>query len=302
MSWDRIFDVALYAYPREMRDRVGTEMRDTALELSAGSRRRLISESFSLISGGLRARGGAPAPASKREMVADCCARAVTVWSLVTFALLLGWERLNYTPGHKIIGVIAEGLPATGLLALAAGLSLVGYRRLAGLAGIASIGFILAGALSPGSFLLWHSSSAYHLRLAASYAVPTACYLVMVLAPAARRRSTRHLAWLLVVGLLGGISASPYPPVRLFPVVGLSNVLLLSVAIAGTYSLAVNVWRSIGFAVALIAFGIMSWTTGSLPVANLFDYLHAALTTLAPVALIATAAARLVSARRGLPG
>lgn len=68
MRWEHVLDLALRFYPRDVRESRGPEMRDTALEASCGSRAKLLRESLTLTSAGMRARaraalGGDPARA-----------------------------------------------------------------------------------------------------------------------------------------------------------------------------------------------------------------------------------------------
>ncbi|MFZ2050697.1 MAG: hypothetical protein WB698_05825 [Solirubrobacteraceae bacterium] len=301
MSRQRVVDIALRAYPPAVRNARGTEMRDTALDLSDHSVWRLIVESLGLARGGLKARASGSATASKRDLLSDCCARTAAVCGLVIFTVWLGEERWAYTSPHTIVTqstgqVIAEGV----LLALATGLALVGYRRLAGLSGVAWVGFYLARVLSrPPSWWLPHPSFAYDMHWVAMIIVPLACYVVMIVAPGAAQHRSARLGWLLGAWLLGGIVAEPNAPLELFGSIGLENVLLISILIVGTCSLAVDTWRPVALALTLLSFGLGAWTWAS--TFDDYEYLPLALTTLGPVMLMAGTAARLLTARRGLP-
>jgi hypothetical protein len=276
-------------------------MRDTALDLSGRSIRRLIGECLGLVHGGLKARASGSAAASKRDLLSDCCARTAAVWGLVIFTVWLGEERWGYTSPHVIVTqstfhVIAEGL----LLVLATGLALVGYRRLAGLAGLAWVGFDLARVLSrPPAWWLPRASFAYDVHWVALIIVPLTCYLVMIVAPGTARHRSVRLGWLLGAWLLGGIVAEPNAPLELFGSIGFENVLLISILIAGICSLAVDTWRAVALALTLLSFGLGKWTL--VPIFNQYEYLPLALTTLGPVMLMAGAATRLLTAHRGLP-
>lgn len=61
MSFERIVNLALRAYPRELRESRGAEMRDTALEASGISRVKLLRESLGLAGAGMSARARAAA-------------------------------------------------------------------------------------------------------------------------------------------------------------------------------------------------------------------------------------------------
>ncbi|HUB75337.1 MAG TPA: hypothetical protein VL979_15060 [Solirubrobacteraceae bacterium] len=56
MSCERVLNLALRVYPREVRASRGPEMRDTVLEASGGSRAKLLRESLALAGAGMRAR------------------------------------------------------------------------------------------------------------------------------------------------------------------------------------------------------------------------------------------------------
>lgn len=302
MSRQRIVDIALAVYPRSVRDAHGVEMRDTALDLAGNSIWRLMLESLGLARGGLNARACVSAPGSKRDLLSDCCARTVTVYGLVTFTLWLGSDRWISTSSEfaaRSSSVIAEWLPTTALLALATGLALAGYRRLAGLSGVAWVGFYLAVALSQDTWWARSSGVAYEAHWVAFIVVPVACYLVMIILPGTRPRHSRRLGWLLGAWLIGGIVAPPQAPLELFASIGFENVLLIAILVAGVCLLATDTWRPIAFALALLAFGLGAWTWDSF--FGTYEYLPLALTTLGPLVLMAAAAARLLSARRGLP-
>jgi hypothetical protein len=61
MSFERIVNLALRAYPHELRESRGVEMRDTVLEASGASRAKLLRESLGLASAGMSARARAAA-------------------------------------------------------------------------------------------------------------------------------------------------------------------------------------------------------------------------------------------------
>jgi hypothetical protein len=301
MSRQWIVDVALRAYPCEMRDSRGAEMRDTALDLSGHSPWRLVLESLSLARGGLRARASASAPPSRRDFLADCSAYAATVYGLMLLALLLGslrWLYASSLPSPGVGSLATKWLPLVGLLAFSAGLALVGHRRLAGLAGMAWIGFYLAKTLNNHTVLPSASHFAYDVHSVALTAVPLACYLVMIVVPVTRPRRSRRLGWLLGAWLLGGIVAPPQAPLELFGSIGFENALLISILIVGVFSLSVNAWRAVALALTLLAFGLGAWTSPF--ISDRYEYLPLALMTLGPIVLMAGATARLVSARRGL--
>lgn len=273
----------------------------------------------SAVQPGLDARAETYAPTRRRDLLGDCCARAVTAWTLVIFTVWLGYERWGVTSGlllgHKPGGLGSASLPLGGpiafavcleLIALTVGLALIGYRRLAGFSGLAWVAFFLVRYLTAmAAWPSWQSSQfelEYEIRLAAFLIVPVACYVVMIVAPGHRPRHPQRLIWLLGAWLLGGIVMPPQAPVELLAAAWYPNVLLLCIAAVGVYSLAANPSRSVALALALLALGLPSFTSRSLlQFPDLREYLHFALTTLVPLALTAGATARLIAKRRGLP-
>ncbi|HEY1689489.1 MAG TPA: hypothetical protein VGF95_11580 [Solirubrobacteraceae bacterium] len=209
---------------------------------------------------------------------------------------MLGWERWLYTSApHNAISAAEKELPILVLLAFATGFALAGYRRLAGLAGVAWIGFYLAQALTDRPFLPTRSAFAYDLHWFALTIVPLVCYAVMIVIPSREARRSHRLGWLLGAWLLGGLVVPPGAPLELSASIGFENLLLIALLIVGGCMLAIDAWRPIAFALALLSFGLGAWTSIS---GIGYEHLTLALTTLGAIALIAGAAARLLSARR----
>lgn len=239
----------------------------------------------------------ATAPASERNLLADICALTATVYGLALWTLSLGSERWLYTSVKSVGGANAYGLLAAVLLGLASGLALVGHRRLSGIAGLAWISFYLAGALDQPSFgLVERSGVGYDMHWIAFVVVPLACYMVMIVAPGATRRRSQRLGWLLGAWLVGGILAPPAPPLELFAWIGFENVLLIAIFIMGVCLLAIDPWRPVAFALALVSFGLGAWTWAS--IAERYEYLPMTLTTVGPVLLMAGAAVKHLSEQR----
>jgi hypothetical protein len=90
MIWERVLDLALRLYPRDVRESRGPEMRDTALEASGGSPTRLLRESMALTSAGMRARARAALGENRARPRLDL--RAVA--SRVTGAYISEWRSL----------------------------------------------------------------------------------------------------------------------------------------------------------------------------------------------------------------
>ncbi len=90
------------------------------------------------------------------------------------------------------------------LLVLAVAAALVGYERLSALFGLVWIGVFLNAAFGKPSFAVGNST-VEAVRSFAIVLVPLVCYLVVLLAPRARRGNPRRLLWLggaAVIGLL----------------------------------------------------------------------------------------------------
>jgi hypothetical protein len=255
---------------------------------------------------GLKTRADVRENARGRDLLSQCCARTATVYGLAMFVIWLGWERWSFTSTlrsetRSIYGVVAHGIPLVVLLGLATGLALVGCRRMAGLAGLAWIGFYLVGVLSrPALRLPGASSIAYDLHAVTLIVVPLVCYVVMIWVPGAGELRSQRLGWLLGAWLLGGILAGPGAPLELFPSIGTENVVLVSVLILGVCSLALDGSRAVAFAFALLSFGLGAWVWVS--VVDRYEYLSLGLTTLGPIVLMSGAATRLLSAWRGHRG
>lgn len=246
-----------------------------------------------VFAGEYRARASASA-------LTDCCALTVTVYGLALWTLWLGSERWIYTSAKGVLsGAIGHGLPVTVLLGLAIGLALVGHRRLSGFAGVAWIGFYLAGVLDQSSlWLLGRSGAGYDMHRVALVIVPLVCYLVMIVAPGVTQRHSQRLGWLLGAWLVGGILAPPAPPLELFAWIGFDDVLLIAILLTGLCLLPIDPWRPIAFALALFSFGLGVWTWAS--IVERYEYLPMALTAVGPVLLMAGAAAKHLSEPRHL--
>jgi hypothetical protein len=295
MSRERIVRAAMLAYPPEVRNARGSEMLDTALDVTRESPRRLLRESLALARSGLRARAGVTAEAGTRRLTANVCAQGATVWGLV---LLIAWLHLDKQIYDNAGSVPQQTLYIAYqvLLALAIAAALIGYDRISAVFGLAWIVVLLDATLTL-SHWLGGGSHEWVAHWISFVAVPLACYLVMLLRPRARRRDARRLLWLAVAVLIG----------LAFPVyvgvgygLGLSGMVLLVLALAGLFLLPAGSSLPLAFALVLVAHGLSLWT---LPGGFALTEAHSvrwAMTTVVPVLLTAGAALRLVSARRSL--
>jgi hypothetical protein len=136
MSFERIVDVALRAYPSAVREACGAEMRDTALEVAGRSRRLLLREGVALLGGGMKARAGVAASLAGRRLTVDICAQAASIWGLATLASWAALDRMLYEWSFPGGGLTAVGFVVQGLMAMSVVLVLVGCDRAAGSVGV----------------------------------------------------------------------------------------------------------------------------------------------------------------------
>lgn len=135
---ERVFRLALRAYPQSVREAHGPEILGTALDLSEGSVRTTAHESLELLSSGLRTRLAAGADVSRRRLLADSCCLAAMLWGAIE---LLRWFTFQLEPDPTAAPW------QLGLLAAMLVLALAGYDRIAGLCGLAWVA--LANPWSP---------------------------------------------------------------------------------------------------------------------------------------------------------
>lgn len=299
MSWERVIDLALRAYPRDVREARAAEMRDTVLEVSAGSRLLLLREGFTLLGGGVKAHASCAASLSGPRLVAESCRLAVAVWGL---AALVVWA-WAYRSVYEFGGLTVVGILGGALLALSVALALIGEDRGAGLAGLAWIGVSLMVLLLDQRLVL--DPLTKDAGWLATHLLPLIGYLVLRVAPRNGRRELHRLAWtlglVLSVALLGIVVGPVLLQAQLIGAPWFESGPVLVVAILGLLSLAGDPRRPIAFALALIALGL-PLVFFDLTSSSIYTYRLLAVSTAAPMLLLAAAAARLVSARRGLPG
>ncbi len=180
MTRERIGQAALRAYPPAVRQTRGLEMLGMLLDAGERSGRAFVSESASLVLGGLRERGAITARAGSRRLFADACCQAVML-----FLMLWLFSALNTAviagPNRQL--VVQGAVPAAILVC-----ALIGYERIAAVGGLATISVIVA------SRPLGLHDQPVPL---ATELVPLTCLLVMVRAPQRRPRDRRQLLWLL---------------------------------------------------------------------------------------------------------
>jgi hypothetical protein len=213
MIRERIGRAALRAYPPQSRAARGEEMLGTLLDAGEGSSSALARESASLLLAGLRERTALTAGAGSRRLIADACPQAIAILTL--------WLLRN--------GLLDEigRYPASGRLALALIVlfavltcSIVGYDRIAGLAGLALCAGILLFADQHAPLLT--RSVALALTI-----VPAICFAVMALAPRKRPPDPLRLLWLAPAAALVAIMHSSGGGLAFLAVISLAALLRL---------------------------------------------------------------------------
>ncbi|MHB1859929.1 MAG: hypothetical protein ACYCUM_07465 [Solirubrobacteraceae bacterium] len=241
----------------------------------------------------------ASSPSSRRELVARCLAQAVTVWGLLVLVDWVDSTRLLYEldlSHARVGGGVLLQIALDALLALSLAFTLVGYPRIGGFVGLAWIVVLLVKTF--GRPPLIASLYGSYLHWLAFVLVPAVCYAAVTIRPARRERHPLRLAWLAAALLVGGLIAPAPAPLELFQSIGLMNILFVLVTLAGVLALAFDARMAVPFALALISFGLASWTApGVLESSTLRAHLQIGVTTLGPLVLLAGAIARLISTR-----
>lgn len=191
MIRERICRTALRAYPSEVRAARGDEMLGTLLDVSARSHGAFARESASLVIEGLRERAAGTAKAGSRRLVADACAQAVAILTVVL--LRNGGHAALASPGASAALVITLVLLMALLVCV-----LVGYDRTVGCCGLG---------LTVAALILADPHAPFRTRsvTVALLLVPLGCFTVMAFAPRARTRDARRLIWLLPAAALAAV-------------------------------------------------------------------------------------------------
>jgi hypothetical protein len=290
MTEKRLAGIVMLAYPAEVRIARGDEMLSTALDASKGSPWLLLRETLALLRSGLRARASATVEAGTRRLAAKVCAQAATVWGIVLLTEFVRFDKLIYSQvGSTRDEVLYLAYQVLLVIALAA--ALVGYDRISAVLGLAWIGAYLAAAHGGWD---WRGFGVAHWF--AVVVVPLVGYIVMLIAPRARGRDARRLAWLAVV-LIGLV------PPELFQLgygLGPLGMILLVLLLAGLFMLPAGSTLPLAFALALIGWGLGLWTRPGGFALTEWHSLRWAMITAGPVLLMTGSALRLLSARRRL--
>lgn len=191
-------------------------MAATLLDAGAGSRARFAAELLGLVRHGLRSRATRTAHAGATRLVADgLCLAAIWTMTLDVSTLLAQRARGISDP------LLAPA--SIALIAVALGLALVGFERVAGVAALLWAAQRMPSLLDD------------HVALAAIVPelLPIACFALLALAPRRRALDPRRLAWLIVpvvlVATLGPGPAGDRP--LLLAVVALATLGSVAVAV-----------------------------------------------------------------------
>ena len=124
--------LALFAYPRELRRDQGPEMLSMMLDISAASKSSFARELVSLVLCGLRDRALVAAGVGTRRIVADSCGVAVTI-SLSLVACNTAWR---VTSGTLFATSMTPGALVVVPIWVSLALLLMGYSRIVGAIGV----------------------------------------------------------------------------------------------------------------------------------------------------------------------
>jgi hypothetical protein len=204
------------SYPPEVRQAIGGELLDTASEASAGSISGLLSETGSLVGGGIRARARLVVRVGSGRLIADGACLAGVWW----LALVLAGEVVVWltavSPAHLIWW-------RTVLVVLALTLALTGNDRPAGVLGLARI---LLRSRSPTLELVIPSALLLDV-------VPTLLMAVMIWRPRQRGFRWRSLLWLAAAPAIAPLIV----PHRILPLHGAGAILMVIVLLVAAVAL-----------------------------------------------------------------
>ena len=193
MTRDGVTCMALTAYPRELRDARGEEMRATLLDATDGRRVwRFAREILDLVRAGLRVRAVHTARVGPARLVADgACLAAVWILTLDLATLL----------GQRVRGEQDALLApwSIALLAVVLATALVGFDRVGGVGAL-----VWTATRTPA---LLHDISVSDALSA--MVVPVVCFAVLIVAPRRRPPDARRLAWLVLPVALAAVLGPP---------------------------------------------------------------------------------------------
>jgi hypothetical protein len=295
MIAERIVGLAMRAYPSEVRNARGDEMLDTVLDVSDRSKARLLRETMALARAGFGARATVACAAGNRRLAFDVCAQAATATGLLILIICLRADRVLYD-SHAHTAHEVASFSYQAFLAIAIAAALIGYDRISALFGLAWIGVLLQYGLGPSPF---PAPVTWPIHWVAIVSIPLMCYLVMLLAPRARRVDRRRLLWL---ALAAGLGLALPASLGLGYGSGFNGTMLLLLLLTGLCMLPAGPKVPLAFAVVLIVFGLAHWTLRVGAPSSEVKPFWLIVTVAGPILLMAGAALRLSSTRRSVVG
>ncbi len=249
----RLLNLALRAYPVQVRLERGEEMWCTALDLSRGSSWLFARETVALVRGGLHARVRITTAVGPKRLVGDVLAQAVTVWGILALT-----ETLRVVTTAYWNPIIEEEI-YVGLLAVSVALALFGYDRLAGICGFGWI-FVLLYLTQTQTPFGWRTGASFTLQplggVILRSLIPAVCYTAMVLVPRSRRPDLRRLVWLVGPAVVA-------IAVRFNFGIGLEAVILLTVLAGGLIRLPADPRLALACALVLSEVELSRWVIGA---------------------------------------
>lgn len=267
---ERVYRLALLAYPAEYRRARGDEILATLEDMQAGERRPSARQAASLLAAGVGERGRAVTGADRSGVWAEGCALAALLllllaataatyvigWDVWYARLHMRWPVAAYQPSALETAALVRAIVAATLPGAAALAVCRGHRLVALVAPVASTALFLSGNVgfagsagyevwSPGQTWL---TSGYELGTATFLAAPAA--LLLVAGRARRRAPRRSVAWLGLPVVLGVLHLAFWATTVTFWPLG---ALLLAWFLAGRLSPHLSV-AAFGVSVPVLAF------------------------------------------------
>jgi len=172
--------LALRAYPRELARSNGPEMLSVMLDMSSGSPLTFARELVFLVFCGLRERSRVTAASGRRQLLADACNTG-----LILFVALPLWGLLSRLGMGTSNGAVVMGGLCAAFVAL-----LAGYNRWVGIGGLCAIAIGVTMTVLQGQAPLEDVLNPF-----VTMAIPTACCLILTIAPGKRPPRLARIWW-----------------------------------------------------------------------------------------------------------
>ncbi|MGH2834006.1 MAG: hypothetical protein ACRDK2_14630 [Solirubrobacteraceae bacterium] len=247
----RLLEMALRAYPLQVRLEQGEEMLGTALDLSCGSWSLFMQEALALRRGGLRARVRITTAVPPRQLAADVFAQAASLWAIYVLTTLF-----RAVTGAHWHATVEEVIYVVALL-LSVVLAVLRYDRLAGLCGWGWIFVLLYMTRMPFSWSSGVSVVSQPLTgVILRSLIPAVGYTAMILAPRSGSHDPRRLAWLVGPGAIALMVPRYSAP-------GFEIVMLSAMLAAGLVRLASDPRLALACVLLLINVELSRWALGA---------------------------------------